>query len=126
VDDVALADAARVARWDVAKIAEIRDAFPLHWGRLLLKRELRLAHFRKHGSVPDGVTPGWPLRRNVSQIGPKLPRKHDALARRPRKLVKWLSACLGTGEAPQRMDSNGMRVMEKITQNYLLRPEIWR
>jgi hypothetical protein len=75
---------------------------------------------------PDGVTPGWPLGRNVSQIWPKLRRKHDALARRPRKLGKWLSACFGTGEAPQRMDSNGMRVMEKITQNYLLRPEIWR
>jgi hypothetical protein len=94
VDDVALADAARVARWDVAKIAEIRYAFPVHWGRLLLKRELRLAHHREHGAVPDGITPGWPLGRNVSQIGPKLKRKQDALARRPRKLVKWLQACL--------------------------------
>ena len=94
VDDVAIADAAKVARWDVAKIAGIRDAFPVHWGRMLAKRELRLAHYRKHGSVPDGVTPGWPLGRNVSQIGPKLKRKEDALARRPRRLVKWLSACL--------------------------------
>ena len=94
VDDVALADAARVARWDVAKIAEIRDTFPVHWGRMLLKRELRLAHNRKHGSVPDGVTPGWPLGRNVSQIGPKLKRRESALARRPRKMIKWLRTSL--------------------------------
>jgi len=94
VDDAALAEAATVARWDVAKIAEIRDTFPVHWGRMLLKRELRLAYYRKHGAVPNGVTPGWPLGRNVSQIGPKLKRKQDALARRPRKLVKWLQACL--------------------------------
>ena len=94
VDDVAIADAAKVARWDVAKIAGIKDAFPVHWGRMLAKRELRLTHFRKHGSVPDGVTPGWPLGRNVSQIGPKLKRKRDALARRPRKMIKWLQACL--------------------------------
>ncbi len=96
VDDAALAEAAKVARWDVAKIAEIRDTFPVHWGRMLLKRELRLAHYREHGSVPDGVTPGWPLGRNVSQIGPKLKRKQDALARKPRKMIKWLKACLGT------------------------------
>jgi hypothetical protein len=94
VDDVAIADAAKVARWDVAKIAEIRDAFPVHWGRMLLKRELRLAHHRKHGAVPDGITPGWPLGRNVSQIGPKLKRKEDALARKPRRMIKWLGACL--------------------------------
>jgi len=35
---------------------------------MLLKRELRFAHFWKHGSVPDGITPGWPLGRNVDQI----------------------------------------------------------
>ena len=93
VDDAALADAATVARWDVAKIAGIRDAFPVHWGRMLAKRELRLAHYREHGYVPDGITPGWPLGRNVSQIGPKLKRKQDALARRPRRLVKWLGSC---------------------------------
>ncbi len=104
VDDAAIADAAKVARWDVVKVAGIRDAFPVHWGRMLAKRELRLAHYRTHGAVPDGVTPGWPLGRNVSQIGPKLKRKHDALARKPRKLVGWLSACFGTGEAPQCMD----------------------
>ena len=94
VDDAALADAAAVARWDVVKIVGIRDAFPVHWGRMLLKRELRLAHFREHGSVPEGVTPGWPLGRNVSQIGPKLKRKQDALARRPRRMIRWLRACL--------------------------------
>ncbi len=94
MDDAAIADAAKVARWDVMEIAGIRDAFPVHWGRMLAKRELRLAHFRKHGHVPDGVTPGWPLGRNVSQIGPKLKRKQDALARKPRKLVKWLQVCL--------------------------------
>ena len=94
VDDVAIADAAKVARWDVMEIAGIRDALPVHWERMLAKRELRLAHYRTHGSVPDGVTPGWPLGRNVSQIGPKLKRKQDALARRPRRLVKWLGACL--------------------------------
>ena len=97
VDDAALADAAKVARWDVMEIARIRDAFPVHWGRMMAKRELRLAHYREHGYVPDGVTPGWPLGRNVSQIGPKLKRKQDALARRPRRLVKWLSACFGVG-----------------------------
>ena len=94
VDHAALADAATVARWDVAKIAGIRETFPVHWGRMLAKRELRLAHFRRHGSVPDGVTPGWPLGRNVSQIGPKLKRKQDALAKRPRRMIKWLQACL--------------------------------
>ena len=85
VDDVAIADAAKVARWDVAQIAEIRDAFPVHWERMLVKRELRLAHYRGHSAVPDGVTPGGPLGRNVGQIGPKLKRKHDALARKPRR-----------------------------------------
>ena len=95
VDDAALADAATVARWDLAKIANIRGAFPVHWGRMLVKRELRLAHYRTHGSVPDGVTPGWPLGRNVSQIGPKLRRKQDALARKPRRMIRWLRACLG-------------------------------
>ncbi len=95
VNDAALADAAAVARWDVANITGIRDAFPVHWGRMLLKRELRLAHFRKHGAVPDGVTPGWPLGRNVSQIGSKLKRQQDALARRPRRMIRWLQACLG-------------------------------
>ncbi len=99
MNDVAIADAAKVARWDLAKIAGIGDAFTVHLGRMLAKRELRLAHYRKHGAVPDGVTPGWPLGRNVSQIGPKLKRKEDALARRQRRLVKWLSACLGSGEA---------------------------
>ena len=94
VDDAAIAEAAAVARWDVMEIAGIRDAFPVHWGRMLLKRELRLTHFREHGAVPDGVTPGWPLGRNVSQIGPKLKRKEDALARKPRRMIKWLSACL--------------------------------
>jgi hypothetical protein len=95
VDDAAIAEAAAVSRWDGTKIAEIRDTFLVHWGRMLLKRELRLAHFREHGSVPDGVTPGWPLGRTVSQIGPKLKRKQDALARRPRRMIKWLHACLG-------------------------------
>ena len=55
VDDAAIGDASKVARWDAAKIAEIRETFPVHWGRMLAKRALRLAHFRKHGSVPDGV-----------------------------------------------------------------------
>jgi hypothetical protein len=94
VDDAAVADAATVARWDVIEIAGIRDAFPVHWGRMLMKRELRLAHYRTHDAVPDGITPGWPLGRNVSQIGPKLKRKQDALARRPRRMIKWLQACL--------------------------------
>jgi hypothetical protein len=95
VDDAAIAKAATVSRWDVTKIAGIRDTFPVHWGRMLAKRELRLAHYREHGAVPDGVTPGWPLGRNVSQIGPKLKRKQDALARRPRRMIRWLGACLG-------------------------------
>ncbi len=94
VDDAALSEAAKVARWDAVKIAGIRDASPVHWGRMLTKRELRLAHYRTHGSVPDGVTPGWPLGRNVSQIGPKLKRKQDALARKPRRMIRWLQACL--------------------------------
>ncbi len=34
VDDATIADAARVARCDVAKIAGVRDAFPVHWGRM--------------------------------------------------------------------------------------------
>ncbi len=48
MDDAAIAEAAAVSRWDVAKIAGIRDTFRVHWGRMLLKRELRLAHFREH------------------------------------------------------------------------------
>ena len=94
VDDVAIADAAKVARWNVMEIAGIRDAFPVHWGRMLMKRELRLAHYRTHDAVPDGITPGWPLGRNVSQIGPKLKRKQDALARRPRRMIRWIQTCL--------------------------------
>jgi hypothetical protein len=95
LDDAAIAEAAKVALWDVAKIAAIQEAFSVHWELMLLKRELRLAHYREHGSVPDGVTPGWPLGRNVSQIVPKLKRKQDALARKPRRMIKWLKACLG-------------------------------
>ena len=34
----------------------------------LLKCELRLAHFREHGAVPDGVTPSWLLERTLNQI----------------------------------------------------------
>jgi hypothetical protein len=52
---------------------------------MLLKRELRLAYHQKHGAVPDGVTPGWPLGRNVNQIGPELHRKLLSMEKRPKK-----------------------------------------
>jgi hypothetical protein len=94
VDLAAIEDAAQETRLPAQRIDAIRQEHPIHWERMLLKRELRLAHYQKHGAVPDGVTPGWPLGRNVDQIGPKLKRKEAALARRPQKLVKWLRACL--------------------------------
>jgi hypothetical protein len=42
---------------------------------MLLKRKLRRAYERQHGSVPDCITPGWPLGRYVDQIGVKLWRR---------------------------------------------------
>jgi hypothetical protein len=94
VDTAAIEDAARETRLAAQQIDAVRQEHPIHWERMLLKRELRLAHYQKNGWVPEGVTPGWPLGRNVAQIGPQLKRKEAALARKPRKLVKWLRACL--------------------------------
>ena len=53
---------------------------------MLLKRELRLAHYRKNGVVPDGITPGWPLGRNVDQIGAKLRKKQRSITYSPSHL----------------------------------------
>lgn len=93
VDAAAIKDAARQTRLTAQQIDAVRQEHPIHWERMLLKRELRLAHHKRHGAVPDGITPGWPLGRTVNQIGPKLKRKDDALALKPRKLLKWSHAC---------------------------------
>lgn len=94
MDEAAIEDAARETRLTAQRIDAIRQAHPIHWERMLFKRELRLAHYRLHGEVPDGITPGWPLGRNVDQIGARLHRNQRRLARKPRRLVKWLHACL--------------------------------
>jgi hypothetical protein len=94
VDAAAIEEAARETRLTAQQIDAVRKEHPIHWERMLLKRELRLAHYQKHGWVPEGVTPGWPLGRNVDQIGASLHRKQRSLARKPRRLVKWLHACL--------------------------------
>gem|GEM_PF-5537104 len=63
------------------------------WELMLLKRERRLAHYRRRGSVPDGITPGWPLGRKVQQIGAKLQRRQSSLDKKPRRLIRWLHGC---------------------------------
>ena len=68
MDDAPLAEAPKITRWKAAKIAEIREVSRIDWRRILLKCELRLAHFREHGAVPDGVTPSWLLERTLNQI----------------------------------------------------------
>jgi hypothetical protein len=93
VDAAAIEEAALETRLTAQQIDAVRQEHPIHWERMLLKRELRLAHHRKHGSVPAGITPGWPLGRNVDQIGAKLNRKQRSMASRPRRLVKWLENC---------------------------------
>lgn len=99
VDAAAIKDAARETRLTVQEIDAVRQEHPIHWERMLLKRELRLAHYRKHGSVPRGITPGWPLGRNVDQIGMKLHRKQRSVAKSPKKLVQWLAVCLANTSA---------------------------
>ena len=47
---------------------------------MLLKRQLRLDHFLNHQSVPDGVTPGWPLGQNVDRVQVQLHRRKMHLA----------------------------------------------
>jgi hypothetical protein len=53
------------------------------------KPRTALAHFRKHDTTPDRVTPRWPPGRTVDQIRPKSRRKEEARERRPQKLLKW-------------------------------------
>jgi hypothetical protein len=99
VDTATIEDAAREIRLTAQQIDTVRQEHPVHWERMLLKRELRLAHYRKHGSVPRGITPGWPLGRNVDQIGMKLHRKQRSVAKSPKKLVQWLAVCLANTSA---------------------------
>jgi hypothetical protein len=95
VDAAAIGDAAQETRLTAQQIDAVRKEHPIHWERMLLKRELRLAHYQKHGWVPEGVTPGWPLGRYLDQIGAKLHRKQRSLARKkPRKLIRWLEVHL--------------------------------
>jgi hypothetical protein len=94
VDAAAIEDAARETRLTVQQIGAVSQDNPIHWERMLLKRELRLTHYRKHGAVPNGITPGWPLGRNVDQFGAKLHRKQRNMGKKPGILIKWLSACL--------------------------------
>jgi hypothetical protein len=85
VDAAGIEHAARETRLTAQQIDAVRQEHPIHWERMLLKRELRLAYHQKHGAVPDGVTPGWPLGRNVNQIGPELHRKLLSMEKRPKK-----------------------------------------
>ena len=74
VDAAGIEHAARETRLTAQQIDAVRQEHQIHWERMLLKRELRLAHYQKHGWVPEGVTPGWPLGRHLDQIGVKLSR----------------------------------------------------
>jgi hypothetical protein len=74
VDAAAIEEAARETRLTAQQIDAARKEHPIHWERMLFKRELRLAHYQKHGWAPEGVTPGWPLGRHLDQIGVKLSR----------------------------------------------------
>lgn len=60
VDDLAIKEAAEKTRLSPQDIWAAKADYPVHWERMLLKRALRLNHQCKHGSVPNGVTPGWP------------------------------------------------------------------
>jgi hypothetical protein len=75
LDASALAEAAKETRLSLEAIETIRTENPIHWERMLLKRQLRLDHFRKYQSVPDGVTPGWPLGRNADRVQVQLYRR---------------------------------------------------
>jgi len=97
VDTATIEDAAREIRLTAQQIDTVRQEHPVHWERMLLKRELRLTHYRQNGSVPDGIAPGWPLGRNVNQVGAKLHRKLRNLARKPKrakKLFIWIGTCM--------------------------------
>ena len=78
MDEAAIEDAARQNRLTAQRIDAIRQAHPIHWERMLLKRELRLAHYQKHGWVPEGVTPGWPLGRHFGSDRREVVADEDA------------------------------------------------
>jgi hypothetical protein len=96
VDTAAIEDAARETRLTAQQIDAVRQEHPIHWERMLLKRELRLAHSKKHGWAPEGVTPGWPLGRYLEQIGVKLWRRKIHPSRgtiRATRLRELLALC---------------------------------
>lgn len=93
VDAAAIKDATQETRLTAQQIDAVRQEHPIHWERMILKRELRLEHHRKHGAVPDGITPGWPLGRTLLQIGAKLHRKRRSVEKKPRRLLRWLGSC---------------------------------
>jgi len=94
VDGAAIEQCARETRLTASQVEMVRQDNPIHWERMRLKRKLRRAYARQHGSVPDGVTPGWPLGRSVDQIGVKLWRRkmHPAS---PGLRLKHLRAMMG-------------------------------
>ncbi|MEY5014801.1 MAG: hypothetical protein RIS92_1159 [Verrucomicrobiota bacterium] len=94
VDKRAVKEAAEKTRLTPQEVYAVMADYPIHWERVLLKRTLRLNHQRKHGSVPDGVTPGWPLGRHVTQFAATLTRRQRSLEKKPLKLLRWAKACL--------------------------------
>ena len=94
VDDLAIKEAAEKTRLSPQDIWAAKADYPVHWERMLLKRTLRLNYQRKHGSVPNGVPPGWPLGRNATQFAATLTRRQRSLEKKPLKLLRWAQACL--------------------------------
>ena len=94
VDDLAIKEAAEKTRLSPQDIWAAKADYPVHWERMLLKRTLRLNHQRKHGSVPNGITPGWPLGRNATQFAATLTRRQRSLEKKPLKLLRGARACL--------------------------------
>jgi hypothetical protein len=83
VDDLAIKEAAEKTRLSPQDIWAAKADYPVHWERMLLKRTLRLNHQREHGSVPNGITPSWPLGRNATQFEATLTRRQRSLEKKP-------------------------------------------
>jgi hypothetical protein len=86
IDDTSLGGATSATGLSASQIREIEQTNPIHWERMLYKRKLRREHHERHGCVPDGVTPGWPLGRHLTQLGAQLYRRHQHPNCKPREI----------------------------------------
>jgi hypothetical protein len=86
IDDTSLLGATAATGLSALQIKDVEQSNPIHWERMLYKRKLRREHHEKHGCVPDGQTPGWPLGRHLTQLGAQLHRRHQHPHCKPREI----------------------------------------